>query len=394
MTTRHQKHDYYELLGVTKEGSPEEIKKAYRKLAVKFHPDKNPGDKKAEEKFKEIGEAYEVLSDPEKRAAYDRYGHAAFAQGGAGAGGMYTGNFHDPFDIFREVFGAGRGGDIFGDIFEGAFGGGFSGGGGGRSSRHSHGADLRYDLEITLEEAVHGCEKEINIRKLGMCDACGGNGSIPGSRTIACPTCGGAGQVAMSRGFFSMTQTCPKCRGSGVIIERPCPTCGGEGRTEKTTKIKLRIPAGVDSGSRLRSSGQGEAGLRGGSAGDLYVVLHIKEHPIFTRQEYDLYCDVPISFVKAALGGEIDVPTLDGRAQVKIPSGTQSGKIFRLRGKGVPDLRGTGAGDLNIRIHVEVPSKLSTSQKKKLQEFAEECDESTHPQEKSFLDKMAKFFGQ
>lgn len=380
--------DYYELLGVSKGATPEEIKKAYRKKAIKYHPDKNPDDKEAEEKFKEVGEAYEVLSDEEKRAAYDRYGHAAFQQGGMGRGAAAGGGFHDPFDVFREVFGGAGGGGgagIFGDIFEEAFGGG----GGGRSGR---GADLRYDLEIPLEEAVSGTEKEIRIRKLETCDACDGTGAAPGSKTVTCSTCGGHGRVQVSRGFFSMTQTCPTCGGAGTVIEKPCQKCGGEGRVEKSSKIKIKIPAGVDTGSRLRSSGQGEAGARGGEPGDLYIVIHVKDHPVFTRHDLDLFCEVPISFAKAALGGELIVPTLEGKAMIKIPAGSASGRIFRLRGKGVPDLRGGAKGDLNIKIYVEVPKKLNAKQREALQEFSDLCDASTHPEEASFFEKAKKFF--
>ncbi|MFH1066746.1 MAG: molecular chaperone DnaJ [bacterium] len=380
MSAAH-KRDYYEILGVAKSASEEEIKKAYRKLALKHHPDRNSGEKHAEEKFKELGEAYEVLSTPEKRAAYDRYGHAAFSHGGTGGG------FHDPFDVFRDFFGSGSSsmGGVFGEIFGSAFGGG-------GATQHSQGADLRYDLEISLEEAVRGCEREIAIRKLSQCEHCNGSGSAEGSRIVACSTCRGSGHVSMSRGFFAMTQTCPHCKGSGVVIEKPCPTCNGEGRYDKKVKIKIRIPPGVDTGSRLRSLGQGEAGLRGGPTGDLYVVLHVKEHSIFARHGNDLFCDAPISFVKAALGGEIEVPTLDDRTQIKIPAGTQSGKVFKLKDKGVPDLRGHGKGNLNVRIHIEVPTKLSTQQKKKLQEFAEYCDETTNPLEQSFLEKAKQFF--
>lgn len=379
------KRDYYDILGVPKTATLEEIKKAYRKLAIKYHPDKNPGNKEAEEKFKELGEAYEVLSDADKRAAYDRFGHGAFQQGGPARPGSPGAGFHDPFEVFREVFG-GAGGGVFGDIFGEAFG---SSSGRAPSGR---GADLRYDLEISLEEAVHGVEKEVTLRKLESCDSCHGTGAAPGSKTITCPTCRGAGQVQVSRGFFSMVQTCPRCHGQGVIIERPCSACGGEGRTEKSSKVKIRVPAGVDTGSRLRSPGLGEAGLRGAPHGDLYIVIHVREHPIFTRQDNDLYCDVPVSFVKAALGGELIVPTLEGQASVKIPPGTPGGKIFRLRGKGVPDLRGGTRGDLNIRLHIEVPKKLTPEQRKKLEDFAAVCDEDTHPDSKSFFDKAKDFF--
>ncbi|MDX6765517.1 MAG: molecular chaperone DnaJ [Candidatus Methylacidiphilales bacterium] len=377
------KRDYYEVLGISREAGEEEIKKAYRKMAVKYHPDKNPGDKQAEEKFKELGEAYEVLSDPDKKAAYDRFGHSAFQQGG-GSGRAAGGGFHDPFDVFREVFGAGGGGGIFGDIFGEAFGGG--------REQSGRGADLRYDLEISLEDAVAGCEKEVTLRKLENCETCSGSGAAKGSKTVACPTCRGAGKVSVSRGFFNMVQSCPRCHGSGVVIEHPCTSCGGEGRAEKSTKVKIRVPAGVDSGSRLRSPGLGEAGLRGGGHGDLYIVIHVREHPLFHREENDLLCEVPISFVKAALGGEIIVPTLEGKAALKIPAGTPGGKVFRLRGKGVPDLRGGTRGDLNIRVHIEVPKKLTAEQRAKLEDFAAVCDEDTNPDTKSFFEKAKDFF--
>ncbi|MEM9445267.1 MAG: molecular chaperone DnaJ [Verrucomicrobiota bacterium] len=381
------KKDYYELLGVSREASADEIKKAYRKLAVKYHPDKNPGDKEAEDRFKEIGEAYEVLSDTNKKAAYDNYGHAAFQQG-MGSGGRGS-SFHDPFDVFREVFSGGNagGGGIFGDIFEEAFGGG-----GPKGNQPSRGADLRYDLEISLEDAVSGCEREISVRKLETCDRCSGSGASPGSKTITCSTCDGTGRVSVSRGFFSMTQTCPTCQGAGVKIEKPCPQCNGEGREAKTSKIKIKVPSGVDTGSRLRSSNNGEAGTKGGGYGDLYIVIHVKKHEIFEREDTDLYCEVPVSFVRAALGGEVEVPTLEGKAILRIPEGTAGGKIFRLKGKGVPDLRGYGHGDLNIRIYVEIPKKLNSAQRKKLEEFAELCDDSTHPERQSFFKKAKDFF--
>ncbi len=384
------KRDYYEVLGVERSATPEEIKKAYRKLAVKHHPDKNPGDKSAEDKFKELGEAYEVLSNPEKRGAYDRYGHQAFAPGGMGGGGFGQGT-HDPFDVFREVFGGGRGGSGGGGIFEGIFGEAFGQESGERGGR-GRGADLRYDMRITFLEAAHGVEKEIEISKLQSCDTCHGSGAEPGSKVTTCPTCGGQGQVAVTRGFFNIAQTCPKCRGAGQVIEKPCHTCRGEGRVEKTSKIKIKIPAGVEDGTRLRSTGQGEGGVRGGPAGDLYVVLHVEPHDLFQRDGTDLFCNVPISFAKAALGGEIKVPTLEGSALLKIPAGTPSNKVFRLRGKGFPEVHGRGVGDLHVKLYVEVPTRLSSDQRAKLQAFAESCDEHTHPEENSFFRKAKDFF--
>ena len=382
------KRDYYHVLGVERNASPDEVKKAYRKMAVKYHPDKNPGDKSAEDKFKELGEAYEVLSNPDKRSAYDRFGHQAFTQGG-GMGG--AGGVHDPFEVFREVFGGGGRGGAGGGIFESIFGEGFGQDGGERGGR-GRGSDLRYDMRITFEEAARGVEKEIEIAKLQTCEICHGAGAEPGSKVTTCATCGGQGQVAVARGFFNIAQTCPRCRGAGQTIEKPCKACRGEGRVEKTAKIKIKIPAGVEDGTRLRSSGQGEGGARGGPSGDLYVVLHVEAHEIFQREGTDLFCSVPISFALAALGGEVKVPTLEGSAVLKVPAGTPSGKVFRLRGKGLPEVHGRGIGDLRVKLYVEVPTKLNSIQRAHLQAFADSCDEHTHPEETSFFKKARNLF--
>ena len=374
------KRDYYEVLGVDRSASDEEIKKAYRKLALKFHPDKNPNDKSAEEKFKEIGEAYEALSDAQKRAAYDQYGHAAFdpRARASRAGGFYGGGFHDPFEIFREVF---SGSSIFEEFF-----------GGRRDPSQAHrGDDLRYDLEITFEEAALGCEKKISITKAIRCETCTGSGREPGSKTRTCPTCGGHGVVLTTRGFISLRQSCPHCNGSGQILEKPCKTCHGDGRHEQRSEIKLRIPPGVDTGSRLRSSGNGEAGFRGGPAGDLYVILHVKPHEVFQRDGDDLLCEAPVTFAQAALGAEIEVPTLDNKVTIKIPAGTQPGAMFRVRGKGVKNLHGYGHGDLHVRIQVEVPTRLSGEQKMKLREF-EALSEDANSAGKGIFEKAKKLF--
>lgn len=385
------KEDFYELLGVAKNVSEEELKKAYRKKAVQYHPDKNPGNKQAEEMFKKISHAYEVLKDPEKRAAYDRYGHAAFEGPGAGAGPRGAagagGGFHDPFDIFREVFGQ-QGGGGGGGIFDEMFGGG---GGMGRDGSRD-GSDLRYDLEITLEEAAKGVEKEISFRKLATCERCEGSGAEPGSKRVTCPTCRGAGQVRRSGGIIVFTQTCPTCGGSGMKIEKPCTVCRGEGRVAKTTKLNVRIPPGVDTGSRLRSAGNGEAGQAGGAAGDLYIVLSVKEHELFERQGDDLFCEIPIKFTLATLGGTIEVPTLFGKASLKIPTATQSGTTFRLRDKGMPSLRGGRQGDQLVRVQVEVPQSLTSEQKKILEEFARVSGDASEPTSRSFFEKAKKFF--
>lgn len=383
------KEDYYELLGVTKTVTADELKKAYRKKAVQYHPDKNPGNKEAEEMFKKISHAYEVLSDADKRAAYDRYGPAAFegaaaSAGARGPGGM-GGGFHDPFDIFREVFGqqGGGGGGIFEEMF---------GGGGGSRDGSRDGADLRYDLEITLEDAARGVEKEIAFRKNVSCERCDGSGAEPGSRRVTCPTCRGAGQIRRSGGIITFTQTCPTCAGAGTKVEKPCTACRGEGRVPKNTKLTVRIPPGVDTGSRLRSAGNGEAGSAGGQAGDLYIVLTVKEHELFERQGEDLFCEVPIKFTLATLGGAVEVPTLFGKATLKVPPGTQSGTTFRLRGKGMPNLRGGHQGDQLARIHVEVPQSLTPDQRRLLEEFAKVSGDAAEPTSKSFFEKAKKFF--
>ena len=377
------KRDYYEVLGVERSADLEEIKKAYRRLAIKHHPDKNPGDKSAEEKFKELGEAYEALSDEQKRAAYDRFGHAAFdARARAGAG-AWAGSFHDPFEIFRDVFGGGAGG-----LFDAFFGGGRR-----DPTQPQRGDDLRYDLQITFEEAANGCEKEVSVTKLESCETCRGQGAEPGSRFRSCPTCGGHGQVRRTlAGFINVAEVCQRCGGAGRVVEKPCRVCGGEGRREQAAKIKLRIPAGVDTGARLRSVGSGEGGLRGGPNGDLYVVLHVQAHDIFQRDGDDLLCEVPVSFVQAALGAEIEVPTLNGKAAIQLPPGTQAGTLFRLKGKGVRNVQGYGYGDLHVRVSVEVPTRLDAAQRAKLQEFADLCDERVNPISQSFWAKAKKLF--
>ena len=379
------KSDYYQSLGVSRDANSDELKKAYRKQAVKYHPDKNPDDAAAEAKFKEVSEAYDVLKDEEKRAAYDRYGHDAFQSGGMGRAGGGGGG-HDPFDMFREAFGGGGGG---GGIFEEFFGGGR---GGQSSGGAQQGSDLRYDLEITLEQAAEGTEKEIRYKRAASCKKCAGSGAEPGTKKITCPTCGGTGQVTSNRGFISYRQVCPTCNGTGQSIEKPCSECRGEGRVMESSTVKVRIPAGVHTGSKLRSSGKGEAGQQGGQSGDLYIVIHVKEHELFERHEDDLFCEIPIKFTLAALGGAIDVPTLGGKGSLKIPSGTQSGTTFRLRGQGMPRLRGSSKGDLLVRVHVEVPTKLDSDQKKKLENYAEACGDPANPVSESFVKKAKKFF--
>ncbi|WP_313619336.1 molecular chaperone DnaJ [Pantoea septica] len=366
------KSDYYEILGVSKSADEREIKKAYKRLAMKFHPDRNPGDKEAEAKFKEVKEAYEILTDAQKRAAYDQYGHAAFEQGGMGGGGFGGGGF-------------GGGGADFSDIF-----------GGGRRQRAARGADLRYNMELTLEEAVRGVTKEIRIPTLQECDVCHGSGAKAGSQPQTCPTCHGAGQVQMRQGFFTVQQACPTCHGRGSVIKDPCNACHGHGRVEKSKTLSVKIPAGVDTGDRIRLSGEGEAGEQGAPAGDLYVQVSVKKHPIFEREDNNLYCEVPINFAMAALGGEIEVPTLDGRVKLKVPAETQTGKLFRMRGKGVKSVRGGAVGDLLCRVVVETPVNLNEKQKKLLRDLEESfggpTGENNSPRSKSFFDGVKKFF--
>ena len=374
--------DYYEVLGVSKDAGAGEIKKSYRKLAMKFHPDQNPDDPGAEEKFKELGEAYEILSNEEKRAAYDRYGHAAFSSGGGGSG-FGGGGFNDPMDIFSQVFGGG-----FGDMF--------GGGRGRRRDGRNRGSDLRYNLEITLEESAEGVSKELDLEKYVSCESCTGSGSRGSGGTQTCMTCRGLGVVEQRMegfgGIFRKQVAGPDCEGSGQVIADPCPECQGQGRLEKVARTPIEIPAGVDHGTRLRSSGNGDAGVRGGPAGDLHIVLHLKRHDIFERRGEDLFCEVPVSFGTAALGGALDVPTLEGAASIKIPAGTQGGTIFRLRNRGIKDISSGRKGDLNVEVRVEVPTRLSGEQKEKLGAFTESIGEENSPMHEGFLEKAKRFF--
>ncbi len=377
------KRDFYEVLGVDKTASDAELKKAYRRLAMKYHPDRNAGDKESEEQFKTIKEAYDVLSNSQRRTAYDQFGHAGVDQaagfggfGGAGAGFNFE-------DMFGDI------GDVFGDIF---------GGGRGRGARQAHGqpgADLRYSMSIPLEEAVKGVTKKINITTFAVCEECGGSGAKKGSSPMSCSQCGGTGQVRMRQGMFIVQQTCPACHGRGQMISDPCAVCSGQGRARKTKTLSVKIPAGVDSGDRIRLSGEGEAGLQGGSTGDLYVEVQVAPHSLFTRRANDLYCDVPISFVTAALGGEIETPTLEGRLKLKVPPETQTGKVFRFRGKGVKPVRGGAKGDILCRVIVETPVQLNKQQKFFLDDFAQSLakDNIDHsPKSGSWLNNVKQFF--
>ena len=373
--------DYYKILGVSRNASVEEVKKAYRQQALKYHPDRNRDNPNAEEMFKKISQAYEVLKDPEKRAAYDRYGHSAFSQGGnkrrAGS------PFHDPMDLFREVFG--QGGNIFEDFFGGAS---FQT----KSSTNHRGADLRYDLEITLEEAAKTTEKEIAYRRPTSCNRCTATGVEPGSKKTRCRSCQGTGYIQSTRGFFSVRQTCPTCRGGSWVIETPCRDCRGEGRKVELNKIKVRIPAGVDNGCKLRSAGQGEAGTRGQPAGDLYIVISVRKHDLFERRGDDLFCDIPVKFTLASLGGSIEVPTFQGKVSLKIPPGTQSNTTFRLRGHGLPNLETNQKGDQLVRVQIEVPTHLTSDERKSLEAFALTCGDGQNPVSKSFLERAKALF--
>lgn len=373
--------DYYEVLGVDRGADDSTIKKAYRKLAMKYHPDRNPDNKEAEEKFKEIGEAYEVLSDADKRAAYDRMGHDAFKNGGMGgaggpAGGGF-GGFSDPMDIFAQMFGG-------------------MGGFGRAQRRHADprqpGSDLRYDLDLTLEEAAHGCDKTLEIERLVACDACHGTGSKDGAAGFkTCPTCQGTGVITRQNGFFVQQSTCPTCHGAGQTISNPCPKCHGEGRVHKDVPITLHVPAGVDTGTKLRSSGNGDAGLHGGETGDLYVFIEVKPHEIFAREGKDLTCTIPVPFMNAALGGVLAVPTLDGASKLKMPAGTTSGTIFRVRGKGMPSLKGSGRGDLMVEVNVETPTDLNNKQKQALEAFGKTLSAGNQPEVQAFAKRAAKY---
>jgi len=376
------KRDYYSVLGVNRDASEEDIKKAYRKLAMKHHPDRNPDDKAAEDKFKEAKEAYEILTEPRKRAAYDQFGHAGVDHSAGGFGARGAGP--EGFGGFADAFG-----DIFGEIFG-------AGGGRGRGSGVFRGADLRYNLELSLEEAARGTEAKIRIPTMEACETCHGSGAKPGTQPKPCTTCHGRGEVRVSQGFFSIQQTCPTCHGTGKVISDPCATCHGAGRTKKHKTLSVKIPAGVDQDDRIRLGGEGEAGVNGGPTGDLYVVVNLKPHPVFQREGADLHCEMPISFATAALGGDIDIPTLDGHAKIKVPPETQTGQVFRLRNRGIRPVRGSVVGDLYCHVAIETPVKLTSRQKELLREFEAISDQDPgahNPRAKSWMDKVKDFFG-
>jgi molecular chaperone DnaJ len=374
------KRDYYEVLGVAKNASDDEIKKAYRKLAMKYHPDRNPDNKEAEDKFKEAKEAYEMLSDEQKRAAYDRFGHAGVDPN---AGGGFRPGDADGAGGFEDIFGG-----IFGDIFGGARNGQ-------QGNRAFRGADLRYNMEISLEQAAEGFSTTIKVPSWSECDTCHGSGAKPGTKPQTCSTCGGTGAVRVQQGFFSLQQTCPRCHGSGKVIPEPCTACDGVGKVKKTKTLEVKIPAGIDNGMRIRSSGNGEPGLNGGPAGDLYVEIHVKTHPVFEREGDDLHCRIPISFTIAALGGDIEVPTLGGSASITVPEGTQSGKTFRLRGKGIKGVRSSYPGDLYCHVALETPVRLTDKQRQLLRDLETSMKEGGgkhSPQTKGWRDRMSEFF--
>jgi len=379
MAIMAEKRDYYEVLGVKRNATQDEVKKAYRKLALQFHPDRNPDNKEAEEKFKEATEAYEVICDPEKRREYDRYGHVGVGAG-LGAGGFGGAAFRD----FQDIFGD------FSDIFGEFFGGGRRSRGRGRARR---GDDLRYDMEISLKEAYTGVEKQIDIPRQATCDTCKGSGCAPGYAPETCPQCEGSGQTSLSQGFFSISRPCNRCGGAGQVITHPCVACNGAGRVMRRRKVGVKVPAGSMTGLKLKVSGEGEAGFNGGTPGDLYIVLVVSPHPLFLREGDDLLCEFPISITQAALGTELQAPTLNGSVKLKIPSGTQTGKIFRLAGKGMPSLRGYGQGDQLVRVVVETPTKLTPKQRELLEEFARVSGEESHPQSRTFFDKVRQVFG-
>ncbi len=380
------KQDYYEILGISRNTSSGDIKKAYRRLAVKYHPDKNrENSKEAEEKFKEVSEAYKILSDRDKKQIYDQYGHAGLqADIGAGGGGFTEFDF-DPIKIFNDVFGqrSSSGGGIFDNLF------------GGRASPRGGqaGSDLQYDLEITFKEAGFGIEKEIQVPRYETCSNCRGNGVKPGSSPRTCSACEGTGSIAVSQGFFSMSRTCAQCHGRGTIIKDPCKECRGSGRVRRTRRVKVKIPAGIDNGSHLRLTGQGEAGLRGGPTGDLYIAIRVRPHPIFKREGNTIICEIPITFTQAALGGEIRVPTLNGRAKLKVPPGTQTNKIFRLRKMGIPHLHSAGRGDQWVKVIIETPVNLSTEQKQLLKRLEEVERGNGQPKARDFFNRVKQIFG-
>lgn len=378
------KKDFYEVLGVSRDASEEDIKKSYRKLAMKYHPDRNPDNPKAEAQFKEVKEAYEILTDADKRAAYDRFGHAGVDPNMGGAGGPGGNPFgNGGMGGFSNAFG-----DIFGEIFG-------NGGRGGNAGGVYRGADLRYNLEIELQEAARGLETQIRVPTMETCGTCNGSGAKPGTQPVTCTTCSGHGQVRVQQGFFSIQQTCPICHGSGKTIPNPCPDCQGAGRVKRQKTLAVKIPAGIDHGDRVRLAGEGEDGVAGGPPGDLYVVIQIRPHPIFKRDGADLHCEMPISFGTAALGGEIEIPTIEGSARLKIPAETQSGQVFRLRGKGIKELRASGHGDLFCHVSVETPVNLTDEQKDLLRRLEETMagSQTHHPRARSFMDKVRDFFG-